>query len=685
MSFASALTWKDVAAPNLAPSMEGIRIAGNQLDKAFSGLSEGLGKFDEWRHNQAAAALMGNAMQHQDAASLKKAMADGTIFAGIPKDLLTPEALKSLDTRAGTLLSQSVSQEQLNHDIQANPERLKALQDTNALNAKTFDARVKQARQQADLTEQQVVKAKAGNEDDADKVRVDKEANDLLERLVIGKTLTGADAEDAINNSGEKADIVAAALKKFRENPNLVPGSGGLGSITPGGAKTVPGAAPVAGAGGYNPADAVGLLKVAAAGGAAGRTLGMSDSERDLAIRLLKGEAGGESPEGQAGVMHVVRNRALSGKFGDGTLGGVIMQPLNGKPGYQFSLWNAGDPAGVKARALSKDSEEYKRLGAIVDGVMSGDIADPTGGAANYYNPRNASPSWGPVLAKDNDTVIGNHRFVGREGVATPMETINLDELREAKSNLGIRSASAISKASRYAEQQTAGDVSYKKAMADERDIDDVVSGMRTKVGGSFGPSTEKSNDAVRSDELKAKVQKAIDIAAQKYSYTLRPALAGAIISKVASASNGIIGRNTGMKSDLQVSDDQIDAEVARIASGDAQKAEDNAEAAGAAKSKAEGLSAQLEKDWENFIQVSALSKRRHGAGGDTVREYRDKYLATKKLLEEAVGKVEGYKDFKSNVAEANLDEKRRKKVLSMQMLEEAARQGMSPMSLLGF
>ena len=79
----------------------------------------------------------------------------------------------------------------------------------------------------------------------------------------------------------------------------------------------------------------------------------------------------------------------------------------------QFSLWNAGDPAGATARKLDPSSPAYQKIGSIYDGVMSGQIPDPTGGATHYYNPSAASPAWGPQLAKQNDVTIGNHRFVG--------------------------------------------------------------------------------------------------------------------------------------------------------------------------------------------------------------------------------------------------------------------------------
>lgn len=132
----------------------------------------------------------------------------------------------------------------------------------------------------------------------------------------------------------------------------------------------------------------------------------VSPEERDLAIRTIAGEAGGEPDMGQAGVAAVLRNRLNSGAYGK-NLQSVIMAPA------QFSLWNKGDPAGDLARGLDPNSPQYQKIGSAFDGVMSGQIPDPTNGATHYYNPHAAAPAWGPQLAQQNDVTIGNHRFVG--------------------------------------------------------------------------------------------------------------------------------------------------------------------------------------------------------------------------------------------------------------------------------
>lgn len=129
-------------------------------------------------------------------------------------------------------------------------------------------------------------------------------------------------------------------------------------------------------------------------------------SDRDLMIRTVIGEAGGESPVGRQAVAHVIRNRVNSGDFGD-DISSVILAPK------QFSVWNKGDKAGDYARRVSENSDLYQQTGEIVDGVMAGTLDDPTGGKVNYYNPSDASPKWGPKLAEQGSTRIGNHLFVG--------------------------------------------------------------------------------------------------------------------------------------------------------------------------------------------------------------------------------------------------------------------------------
>lgn len=142
--------------------------------------------------------------------------------------------------------------------------------------------------------------------------------------------------------------------------------------------------------------------------------LGFTSSERDLMIRTIAGEAGGEIETGMVAVAQVIKNRFLGGFGGAQSLTDVIKQPK------QFSVWNEGDPAGDKARALSEDSALYKKIGQLVDMVLAGKIGDPTGGAQHYLNPNTAGAhamrTWFAELSKIARVDIGNHAFVGGKG-----------------------------------------------------------------------------------------------------------------------------------------------------------------------------------------------------------------------------------------------------------------------------
>ena len=114
-----------------------------------------------------------------------------------------------------------------------------------------------------------------------------------------------------------------------------------------------PGAMSAGGSGAAAPSGGVpatpGMIPGSAPTGPANALPAGDAATRDLAIRTIAGEAGGESDTGKAGVASVLKNRLASGQFGP-DMQSVILAPK------QFSLWNAGDPAGDNARKLSTDS-----------------------------------------------------------------------------------------------------------------------------------------------------------------------------------------------------------------------------------------------------------------------------------------------------------------------------------------
>lgn len=130
----------------------------------------------------------------------------------------------------------------------------------------------------------------------------------------------------------------------------------------------------------------------------------LTPSDIDLLTRTVIGEANGQPPEGQAGVAYSVINRLNNGGFGK-TATQVILAP------------NAYEPWQTRSRELSsisRDSDAYKRASELVNGVVSGEIPDPTNGATHFLNAdivrqrRGGSlPNW----AQGNGMKIGDHTF----------------------------------------------------------------------------------------------------------------------------------------------------------------------------------------------------------------------------------------------------------------------------------
>jgi hypothetical protein len=102
----------------------------------------------------------------------------------------------------------------------------------------------------------------------------------------------------------------------------------------------------------------------------------MSPQDRDIAIRTMLGEEG--DPLAQAGVASTMINRARSGQYGGTTLKSVALAP------GQFEPWKTRPN---DLWAIPTNDPGYVQAGQILDGVASGDITDPTGGATHFYAP----------------------------------------------------------------------------------------------------------------------------------------------------------------------------------------------------------------------------------------------------------------------------------------------------------
>ncbi|CAB4139982.1 Cell wall hydrolase, SleB [uncultured Caudovirales phage] len=135
----------------------------------------------------------------------------------------------------------------------------------------------------------------------------------------------------------------------------------------------------------------------------------------DLAARVLHFEAGNQGPEGLAAVAHVMRNRAnLTGR----SLADVVSQPGQFEPfATRRDQINALRP------------EQYADARRVLEGVVAGDIPDPTRGATHFLNPELVTqrggqrPAWAP---EGQGMRIGAHEFFSipqdfrQAGGATP-------------------------------------------------------------------------------------------------------------------------------------------------------------------------------------------------------------------------------------------------------------------------
>lgn len=147
----------------------------------------------------------------------------------------------------------------------------------------------------------------------------------------------------------------------------------------------------------------------------------LSDSDRDTMIRTIYGEAGDQSPIGQAAVGHVIFNRLASGRYGS-TIPQVVYAP------GQFEAWSGRNPSLLRdMKALKPNDPDYQRIGSVIDAVTSGAVPDPTGGMTHFVDEavqsrrRGGLPDW----ASGNGLRIGAHSFYAPEGRVNAQSAIN--------------------------------------------------------------------------------------------------------------------------------------------------------------------------------------------------------------------------------------------------------------------
>ena len=165
----------------------------------------------------------------------------------------------------------------------------------------------------------------------------------------------------------------------------------------------------------------------------------VSPLDRDLWIRTVIGEAANDPSA--TGVASVIANRMRNSGQGAAS---VVLSP------GQFEPW------ATRSRELmsySPDSTPYKTAASIVDGIIAGTTADPTGGATQFYAPvaqkalgRNP-PSWDDGTGQQ----IGGHLFFGgnpQVAQNTQQPLLDISKMWTGPSGPAATSASASSPAS---------------------------------------------------------------------------------------------------------------------------------------------------------------------------------------------------------------------------------------------
>lgn len=135
-----------------------------------------------------------------------------------------------------------------------------------------------------------------------------------------------------------------------------------------------------------------------------------SDSDRSALVDTIIAEAAGEGSDGMKAVAAVIKNR--SDRRGKSPLD-IVKEP------DQFTGYAKPGEGALKAM---KDPVLRKEAEDALEGVFSGSIADPTGGA-DHYHADYVNPSWASKMQET--TKIGRHLFYtsGGQGAPKPAST----------------------------------------------------------------------------------------------------------------------------------------------------------------------------------------------------------------------------------------------------------------------
>ena len=101
----AALTWRDVAAPQFAGVNQAYQGAGQTLDRALSGLSEGLKQFATTYQEDRDSAILAQSMKAEDAAKMRGLLANADLSK------VSPKVLETMGQRVTQLLGQASTEQ----------------------------------------------------------------------------------------------------------------------------------------------------------------------------------------------------------------------------------------------------------------------------------------------------------------------------------------------------------------------------------------------------------------------------------------------------------------------------------------------------------------------------------------------------------------------------------------------
>lgn len=158
---------------------------------------------------------------------------------------------------------------------------------------------------------------------------------------------------------------------------------------------------------------------------AAGTPVQAAPQDVDALARMIYAEAGGEGPQGMAAAGHVAVNRLRTGYGGAKSLTDVVGAP------HQFEGMTSS-----RAHVAPTDPG-YQAALQVAQGIVSGQIADPTNGAVNFLNPElqgdmgRQQPAW----ATGGGLRIGRHVFYGGQNGGGNASTTGAAQPYEVASN----------------------------------------------------------------------------------------------------------------------------------------------------------------------------------------------------------------------------------------------------------